>query len=740
MADPIRKAQKLEKKGEYRRAAEIYLSLGDSNRAIELYKACGDTGRAGELLIENNRADEAIELFMQKGNLNRALDILKQQGNFFKAAMVCKQKHRYREAAAFYEKCGLISESARMLMEEKDYRRAGEYFFRSNMYQSAAEAFELAAREMDQKQNPFAPQTHQTEDTVQRALWIKAANSWEKVPNPEKSAKIYQDLLEWITAAKLYEQVGNFRKALFCYEQADDKKNTIRLLRNLNLHEKADRLMAIESELSGDHLTAARLALQYNDYARAAEYFEKAGKHKLAAENYEKAQAFMLAAEAYFRADEIEKAARMYQASGNIDTAAQLFEQLNFTSEAVKLHVHSQNYTRAAELLLDSDKTEEALRLLLRVPDEHPSQRTIRRLKAIAYFRLKKIETGYNLVKDLLEQPVSTDNIDIYYEYASALQEDGALEQALTTYQKIVDYDRSYREALKYLNWCAAMEETISAKVSDTIVGELPIGMVLAGRYELLELLGKGGMGVVYRAADRELNLAVALKILRPKLSYDPDFIEMFKREVTLARMLAHPNIIKIYDLNRVGNLWFVSMEYLMGEEVKDVILREDRLTSERVIHIGRQILAALDHSHGKQLIHSDIKPQNIFIDSEDHATLVDFGIARTMTQQVRDQTVYGTPGYISPEQITGNPATPRSDIYSLGVTLYEMVTGEMPFEDETMDLILENQLKRIPPPPSTISSEVPSWMDKVIGRMMARKPSDRYESARTVLADFPLE
>jgi len=524
------------------------------------------------------------------------------------------------------------------------------------------------------------------------------------------------------------------------FEQGDEKDEMIRLFQSLNQFEKADKLMAEKSDESGDHLTAAKLALQHNDFAKAADYFEQASEYELAAINYEKSQAYMLAAETYFKADNILKAAEMYQASGNIDTAAQLFEQINQTDRAIKLHIQGQNFTRAAELLLQNDKTEEALRLLLRVSDDHPSQRIIRQMKATAYFRLSKVEIGFNLVSELLEQPISLDTIDIQYEYANALQENGVLEKALASYQKIVDYDRNYKESLKYLNWCAAMEETISAKISDTIVGELPIGMLLANRYELLELLGKGGMGVVYRAADRELSLAVALKILRPKLSYDPDFIEMFKREVTLARMLSHPNVIKIYDLNRVGNLWFVSMEYLQGEEVKDVIIREDKFSSERVQFIAKQILSGLEHSHSRKLIHSDIKPQNIFIDNKDHATLVDFGIARTMSSQVKNQTVYGTPGYISPEQIIGNPATPRSDIYSLGVTLYEMLTGEMPFEDETIDQTLENQLQLTPPPPSSLSPEIPAWMDNIIGKMMARNPSDRYGSAREVTLDIPKE
>jgi len=735
LGDPLKKARKLERKGQFQKAAEIYLSLGEYNSAIEIFKLNGDIIRASELMVETNRADEAVELLLNKGNVNQALAILKKQGNFFRAALICKQKNRYREAAAFFEKSGILSEAARMLVEEGNYRRAAELYLRSDMMESAAEAYENAARHTDDKQNPFS---QRPDNRLTAALWQKAAKTWERVPNPEKAAKIYQNLLQWKQAAKLYEEIGNFRKALFCYEQGDEQKELIRLLRSLNQYKKADRLMAKQSEESGDPLTAAKLALKNKDFAKAAEYLEQAGEYQLAAENYEKSQAFMLAAETYYRADNIPKAADMYKASGNLDTAAQLYEQINQKDLAVKLHTQNQNYTRAAELLLESNKTEEALRLLLRVPDDHPSQRVIQKMKASAYFRLGKIDSGISLVSDLLEQPISPETVQLQYDYASALQEDGILEKALHTYQKIVDFDRSYKEALKFLNWCAAMKETISAKISDTIVGELPIGMLLANRYELLELLGKGGMGVVYRAADRDLNLAVALKILRPKLSYDPDFIEMFKREVTLARMLSHPNIIKIYDLNRVGNLWFVSMEYLLGEEVKDVIIREERISSERVQNVARQILSALDHSHSKKLIHSDIKPQNIFIDETDHSTLVDFGIARTMSSQVKDQTVYGTPGYISPEQITGNLATPKSDIYSLGVTLYEMVTGEIPFDGDTMDQILENQLQGTPVKPSIISPEIPSWMDNIIEKMMARNPADRYSSAREVIQDFP--
>lgn len=737
MADPKRKAIKFEKRGDYYRAAEIYFSINEMNEAVRLFKLAENYDRVAEILIEIGRADEAVELYLKQNNYQKAINILKLQGEFLRAAFLCKSRKLYREAASLFEKSGVFSEAARMYAEEHDYRRAAELYFRSDMLQSAAEAFENAAKEVPQKSDMFG---QMIDSESSRALWAKAARSWELARNPERAAQIYQDLLEWDKAGALYESVGNFRKALYCYEQTDDIDAKIRLLQNLNMHEKAMKLMAIKAESTGDLAAASQLALQQQDYAKAAEYFEQAGDFVQAAQNYEKSQAYLLAAETYFKADDIPKSAEMYRLADDFATAAKLYEQLGKIDLAIEFHVKNNDFLEAARLLLDTGKPDDALRVLSRLPEDHSSQHKKNRMAAIAHFRQQDIESGQKLVGDILAQTISSENIDIHYEYAKALQEAGEIKEALKTYQKIVDYNKNYKNALKHLNWCAAMQETVSAKISDTIVGELPIGSLILGRYELLELLGKGGMGVVYRAADRELNLAVALKILRPKLSYDPDFIEMFKREVTLARMLSHPNIIKIYDLNRMGNLWFLSMEYLEGEEVKDIINMHGKMENEQVEHIARQILSGLAHSHGRSLIHSDVKPQNIFVDFKGHATLVDFGIARTMSSHSIDQPVYGTPGYISPEQITGEPATPASDIYSLGVTLYEMITGTMPFQNDSMDLILQDQLNTDPDPPSSVVPDVPGWMNDVVVKMMLRDPAQRYKNVQEVLADFSVK
>ncbi|MBN1551934.1 serine/threonine protein kinase, partial [bacterium] len=348
-------------------------------------------------------------------------------------------------------------------------------------------------------------------------------------------------------------------------------------------------------------------------------------------------------------------------------------------------------------------------------------------------------DAGREQAKEVFKRPISEDNIEVYYEYACALYEESKISEALIAFQDIVKFDKNYRESRQYLNWLAAIREEIAASAGDTVVGELPLGLVINNRYELLQLIGKGGMGIVYRAADRELNITVALKILRPKYSYDPDFIEMIKREVTLARMLTHPNILKIYDLGRAGNLWFISMEFLEGKELKKVIKEHGHLPIDMIKKTLQQVLSGLEHSHQHNLVHSDIKPHNIFIDDKGNATIVDFGISRAAGFISPDATITGTPEYISPEQIQGDAVTAQSDLYSLGITLYEMATGEMPFSGPDIDTILELQLEMVPPSPNELRADIPSWLNRIIMKLLVKDSRNRYQSAAEVQRDIPV-
>lgn len=738
VSEQLKKARKLEKQGDFTRAAELYLQAGEYDQAIALFTQENMLIKAAKVCERIGRLEQAAECYTTLGDFNHAGELYKRANNALQAAISFKKAKRLREAAELYESIGISAEAARIYESLSDFKTAGEKYIKANMVRSAAVCFEKAAS----LENPMGHTLgkNRIEDANYRALILSAAEAWRRVPNLQKCAQLFEKIQNWKEAGACYDKAGEVNAALACYERGNFVDLQIALLRRTNQNDKAIKLAARISGDSGDPLKAAEIADSLGDTATAAEYYEKAGDFARAADRYEAISDHMLAAEMNFRAGNYEKAARLYEQTGNFETAADLYEQIGIREQAIRLHVHTKNYLRAAKMHLESKENEEALRLLLRIEDNHPSINTAKMLRAICYFRLGKIENGIAAVKTLLSLPISSDTVDVHYEYAIGLYEDGQIPKALIEFQKVVKFDKDYKESRQFLNWCAAMQEEITAELQETVVGELPIGMTVVDRYELLEIIGKGGMGIVYRAADRELDIAVALKILKPKYSYDPDFIEIIKREVTLARRLSHSSIIKIYDLNRAGNLWFISMEYLAGEELKNKIQREGPLPLPLIISIGRQILSALVHSHDQGIIHADIKPHNIFLNNKGQATLVDFGISQALgARQKQDtQSVLGTPEYISPEQITGHRASVQSDLYSLGVTFYEMTTGILPFAGDTIDDILDKQLDLIPPAPKSVRRELPDWLSNLITKLIQKQPENRFPSALDVLKLFP--
>jgi len=220
----------------------------------------------------------------------------------------------------------------------------------------------------------------------------------------------------------------------------------------------------------------------------------------------------------------------------------------------------------------------------------------------------------------------------------------------------------------------------------ETPAEALTRGTVFAGRYEILEELGTGGMGSVYRVFDRELEEEVALKLIRPDIAASRKTIERFKNEIKAARKITHLNVCRMHDLHDEGESLFITMEYVRGEDLKSVIHRMGTLTIGKAVSIAKQIADGLAEAHKLGIIHRDLKPGNIMIDKEGSAKIMDFGIARWLEEKGSADAgmIIGTPEYMSPEQAEGREADQRSDIYSLGAIIYEMVTGKVPFEAAT--------------------------------------------------------
>jgi serine/threonine protein kinase len=263
------------------------------------------------------------------------------------------------------------------------------------------------------------------------------------------------------------------------------------------------------------------------------------------------------------------------------------------------------------------------------------------------------------------------------------------------------------------------------------------IGKTL-GNYQIMDELGRGGMAVVYRAYQASLNRYVAIKVLPPQLSFEREFVERFQREAKAAARLRHPNIVVIHDVGHQEGVYYIIMEYLEGRTLKDVIEREGPLPSRRVGRIVEQVATALDYAHQQGFVHRDVKPSNIFVGKGDHVTLTDFGIAKagSETQHLtRAGTLMGTPEYMSPEQAEGETVDRRTDLYALGVVLYHMLVGRVPFRGATPHATLHAVIYEPPPPPRQINPNLDPALEAVIIKAVAKRPGRRFQRGAELTA-----
>jgi serine/threonine protein kinase/Flp pilus assembly protein TadD len=268
---------------------------------------------------------------------------------------------------------------------------------------------------------------------------------------------------------------------------------------------------------------------------------------------------------------------------------------------------------------------------------------------------------------------------------------------------------------------------------------ELTTGSAFAKRYQVVEELGKGGMGKVYRVLDQKLNEEVALKLIKPEIALDKKTVERFSHELKVARKIVHKNIARMFDLNEEKGTHYITMEYVRGEDLKRLIRKIGQFSAGKAVSIAKQVCEGLAEAHRLGIIHRDLKPQNIMVDEEGNVRIMDFGIARSLKEKgiTGAGVLVGTPEYMSPEQVEGKEIDERSDIYSLGIVIYEMVTGRAPFEGDTPFSVALKQKTETPPHPKKINSQLPEDLDNLILRCLEKDKSNRYQSAEEVLSDL---
>ncbi|GGL44343.1 Stk1 family PASTA domain-containing Ser/Thr kinase [Sporolactobacillus putidus] len=265
------------------------------------------------------------------------------------------------------------------------------------------------------------------------------------------------------------------------------------------------------------------------------------------------------------------------------------------------------------------------------------------------------------------------------------------------------------------------------------------IGRRVGGRYQILSRLGEGGMAIVYKAKDLILNRFVAVKILRPELAGDEEFVRRFHREAESVASLSHPNIVAIYDIGEEQDCYYIVMEYVHAMTLKEFIKDYSPISISESVHIMKQIARAIAHAHARGIVHRDIKPHNILIDEEEHVKVTDFGIALAVSDSTITYThsIIGSAHYLSPEQARGGKATVKSDIYALGIVMFELLTGKLPFPGGSPVSVALKHLSEPMPLPRDFRPEIPQSLENVIIRALAKRPQDRFASMADLYEDL---
>ncbi|MGH9639705.1 MAG: serine/threonine-protein kinase, partial [Bryobacteraceae bacterium] len=258
----------------------------------------------------------------------------------------------------------------------------------------------------------------------------------------------------------------------------------------------------------------------------------------------------------------------------------------------------------------------------------------------------------------------------------------------------------------------------------------------LSQRYELLAEAGHGSMGNVYKARDRETGETVALKLLKPEIASDQTMMERFKKELLFARKITHKNVCRVYDFNRIGGIAYTSMEFVEGDSLRAVLNRFGGLPLRKGLDVALQMCSALQEAHAQGIVHRDLKPENVMVDAQGNVKIMDFGIARSMDAMTRlTGSMVGTPAYMAPEQVSGKQVDFRTDIYALGLILYEIFTGQPAFQAENAVAVALKQMREAPKPPHEIDASIPFGIERVIMKCLQKDPTSRFQSV-SQLAD----
>jgi tetratricopeptide (TPR) repeat protein len=713
---------------------------------------------AGEFLAGHNMKDEAADVFMRAELFHRAAEIRHDQNRFDEAAELYKKLGKHEQAGKVFAQIGQHEEAGQCYLEAEKFSIAGEMFERAENFKEAGKCYSkvgfhrhaaqaylkggaeaAAAESLTQAFNEeggVAGAKSDQKAKEMRGIARKAAEILAKLERFDEAENLLVRSESFGPAAKIAYQTGNFKRAaeLFLRVQRGD-------------------LASKALERLGDEVGAARLMGEFlrdqGKDAEAVEYLNKAGEHATSGDLYRKLARFGEAGEAYARAMDFPAAAEAFRAAEQLEPAADAFAQCQKFADAATCYGAVGKKDKQAQMLEKAGSPFEAGKLFAELNESDSAIRLLQLIPASdsrygeacsILGRMFQEKGMHSLSVKKFEEAAGSDsvtrgNVDAFYQLARAHERKEDLPGAIEIYERILSFDYHFSDVAACLERCKAslkqqkLEETAPPQTS-------PSGIpAVQKRYEIVRELGRGGMGVVYLARDSVLEREVAYKVLPEGLRGNPNALKNFLREAKAAAQLNHPNIVTVYDAGESEHGFYMAMELVEGTTLKEILRQRGAVSANAAVYILRQMASALQYAHGRKVVHRDVKTANTMWTTEKHVKIMDFGLAKLM-EEVRNATtmISGTPFYMSPEQTLGRDVDHRTDLYSLGVTLFELTTGELPFQKGNVPY---HHVHTAPPDPRSIKADIPEGLAKIILQCLQKAPAERFQSAKDLLDEL---
>ncbi len=726
-------ADVLVKSGRLREAAEVLIECGRFDRAAETLVKAEEFVRAAEVRHDQNRFAEAAELYERAGRFESAGTIYAQQSDFVRAAAAFVEAGRFSVAAEMFEKLGDHPKAADAWARVGFHRHAAQAYVRCQDWEKAAVCLEEVIAEEGQRLGTGQDTRKQRE---LRTLILQAGKLFEQAGKLERAEAVLERGGCILAAAEMALRLDHFAKAATLFQSAGQPLRAAEALERMGERREAARLRGEYHRDRGEDEEAARWLEQSGDEVAAGDLLRKLERYADAGACYERQGDTAAAAEMFRPSGEPLRAARVYEQGEHLRDAAACYGEAGEFRRQADLLARAGEHLCAGEIYHGEGLDDEAIKVLQRVEPGAPGfgqasalLGSIFRSKGMHSLSIKKLRQAIG------EAVLSRDNVEAYYALAGAHEQAEAWDEAIDIYEKILAFDYHYGDVETRL--AAARARAVASGTSElSRSGAHPLQRPgQPGRYQILGELGRGGMGIVYQARDTVLDRIVAYKVLPDALKENPQALRNFLREAKSAAQLNHPNIVTVYDAGEQDGRYYIAMEHVDGTTLKEILRRKKQISPNGTLHVLVQMCEALAYAHEKKIVHRDVKTANTMWTRDRKAKIMDFGLAKVV-EEVRNHTtlVSGTPYYMSPEQTLGRNVDHRTDLYSLGVTLFELVTGQLPFREGNVPY---HHVHTPPPDPRTLVPDLPELLPRIILRCLQKDPDSRYQSAREILAEM---